>query len=139
VQVRGKSGVAPYKTLQYVDDYSYSQFNFIIFTVVKTTRGVFPPLSEAKWLPHDPRYFCDFGIQASMEDVTVINLSIGGLELNIPNLQLSSLSVNVGQSECRRFRDDHCKFEWDGKSGFLPVVLSSVLTNRLHGRSQILV
>ena len=82
---------------------------------------------------------CDFGIQASMEDVTVINLSIGGLELNIPNLQLSSLSVNVGQSECRRFRDDHCKFEWDGKSGFLPVVLSSVLTNRLHGRSQILV
>jgi hypothetical protein len=37
VRVRGKSGVAPYKTLQYVDDYSYLHFNSIILTVVKTT------------------------------------------------------------------------------------------------------
>ncbi len=53
VSVRDKSGVTPYKTLQNVDDYSYSQFNFIILdpstTVrVKTTRGVFPPLPESQ-------------------------------------------------------------------------------------------
>jgi hypothetical protein len=31
VQVPGKSGVTPYKTLQHVDDYSYLHFNSIIF------------------------------------------------------------------------------------------------------------
>jgi hypothetical protein len=31
VRMRGKSGVTPYKTLQHVDGYSYSQFDHIIF------------------------------------------------------------------------------------------------------------
>lgn len=52
----------------------------------------------------------DFGLQAPMVDRTVINLSTGGLELNIQNLELSCLSVNVGQWECKQLHDDRRKF-----------------------------
>ena len=69
----------------------------------------FPTLAAVVKLPILAGF--DFGLQASMEDMTVINLSTRGLELNIQNLKLSYLLVNVGQWECRRFRDDRCKFE----------------------------
>jgi hypothetical protein len=68
----------------------------------------FPTLAAVVKLPILAGF--DFGLQASMEDMTVINLSTRGLELNIQNLKLSYLLVNVGQWECRRFRDDRCKF-----------------------------
>jgi hypothetical protein len=69
----------------------------------------FPTLAAVVKLPILAGF--DFGLQASMEDMTVIHLSTRGLELNIQNLKLIYLLVNVGQWECRRFRDDRCRFE----------------------------
>ena len=76
---------------------------------------------------------------ASRADVTVINLSTGGLELQIQNLESRVMSfVSVRQWECKRLHGDRYKFGSDGKCGFLPVVLSSGLTNQRRERSQIL-
>ena len=68
----------------------------------------FPTLAAVVKLPILAGF--DFGLQASMEDMTVINLSTRGLELNIQNLKLSYLLVNVGQWECKQLHDDRRKF-----------------------------
>ncbi|MTJ11480.1 hypothetical protein FJR11_02485 [Anabaena sp. UHCC 0187] len=49
----------------------------------------FPELAAVVNLPMGAG--CNFGLQASMADMTVINLSTRGLELNIQNLELSYL------------------------------------------------
>jgi hypothetical protein len=64
VRVRGKSGVTPYKTLQHVD----AHILILSFLMVpesvegrwlKPLVACFLHSSEVKWLPRDPRCFCD--------------------------------------------------------------------------------